>query len=48
MVDIGLAEIGVGLADNLGGLLTCEKLVSRLLTEIPLKGDIRIFDPFWE
>jgi len=48
MVDIGRTEIGVGLADNLSGLLTCEGLVSRLLTEIPLKRDIRIFDPSGE
>jgi len=48
MVDIGITEIGVGLGYNISGPLTCEGLVSRLLTEIPFKRDIRILDPFWE
>ena len=48
MVNIGITKVWIGLGDDLCSLLMGERVSIRLLTERPLKRDIRIFDPAGE
>ena len=48
MVDISIAEVWIGLSDEVCSLVMCNGVSIRLLAEIPLKREVRIFDPSWK